>query len=212
MSKRRKFSSQFKQGAVEQVQQPGINCAQVARELGNGANLLTRWRREAEAEAPAFVVEAADWSSAASRSFAIEGAGAESALGNRLVPRLGRPGRLGELGGGHRLPHTRAAGLASVTHGPCNDGQCCPGASADRSVRDPGARSGAVSTAIRQWLGLHESALHGAGSQLRSEAGIHHAALPTAERHGGACDPIAEGAMRAPASLRNPAACQPTDQ
>jgi len=27
--------------------------------------------------------------------------------------------------------------------------------------------SGAGSTAIRQWLGLHESALHGAGSQLR---------------------------------------------
>lgn len=110
ISKRSKFSSQFKQGAVEQVQQPGINCAQVARELCNGANLLTRWRREAEAEAPAFVVEAAGWSSAASRSFAIEGAGAESALGNRLVPRLGRPGRLGELGGGHRSPHTRLLG------------------------------------------------------------------------------------------------------
>lgn len=55
MSKRRKFSAQFKQGAVAQVQQPGVSCAQVARELGIGANLLTRWRREAEAQAPAFV-------------------------------------------------------------------------------------------------------------------------------------------------------------
>lgn len=55
ISKRRKFSAQFKQGAVEQVQQPGVSCAQVARELGIGANLLTRWRREAEAQAPAFV-------------------------------------------------------------------------------------------------------------------------------------------------------------
>lgn len=55
MSKRRKFSAHFKQGAVEQVSQPGVSCAQVARELGIGANLLTRWRREAEAQAPAFV-------------------------------------------------------------------------------------------------------------------------------------------------------------
>ena len=49
MSKRRKFSREFKQGAVEQTYQPGATCAQVARELEIGANLLTRWRREAEA-------------------------------------------------------------------------------------------------------------------------------------------------------------------
>lgn len=55
MSKRRKFITQFKQGAVEQVQQPGVICAQVARDLGIGANLLTLWRREAEAQAPAFI-------------------------------------------------------------------------------------------------------------------------------------------------------------
>ena len=156
--------------------------------------------------------EAAGRPPATSRSLAVEGTGTESALGNRLVPRLGRPGQLGEPGGGHRLPHARAAGLAPVTHGPCDDGQCCAGASADRSVRHAGARSGAVSAAIRQWLGLHESELHGTGSQLRFEAGIHHAALPAAERHGGARDPIAEGAMRTPASFRNLAACEPRDQ
>ena len=49
MSKRRKFSREFKQGAVEQTRQPGVSCAQVARDLGIGANLLTRWRREADA-------------------------------------------------------------------------------------------------------------------------------------------------------------------
>ena len=49
MSKRRKYSPEFKQGAVEQVRQSGINCAQVARELGVTPSLLTRWRREAEA-------------------------------------------------------------------------------------------------------------------------------------------------------------------
>jgi len=48
MSKRRSYSREFKQGAVEQCQQPGISCAQVARELGIGANLLTRWKREYE--------------------------------------------------------------------------------------------------------------------------------------------------------------------
>ena len=48
MSKRRKFSPEFKQGAIEQVHQPGVSCTQVARELGIGANLLSRWKREAE--------------------------------------------------------------------------------------------------------------------------------------------------------------------
>lgn len=50
MSKRRKYSAEFKRGAVEQARQPGISCAQVARELGIQANMLTRWKREAEAE------------------------------------------------------------------------------------------------------------------------------------------------------------------
>ena len=50
MSKRRKYSPEFKQGAVEQVRQPGVSCAQVARELGVACSLLTRWRREAEAQ------------------------------------------------------------------------------------------------------------------------------------------------------------------
>ncbi len=50
MSKRRKFSAEFKRGAVEQARQPDVSCAQVARELGIGANLLTRWKREADAE------------------------------------------------------------------------------------------------------------------------------------------------------------------
>ena len=33
MSKRRKFSAEFKHGAVEQIKQPGVSCAQVARLL-----------------------------------------------------------------------------------------------------------------------------------------------------------------------------------
>lgn len=50
MPKRRKFSPEFKRGAVEQASQPGITCAQVARELGIRPNLLSRWKREAETE------------------------------------------------------------------------------------------------------------------------------------------------------------------
>ena len=50
MSKRRNYSPEFKRGAVEQTRQPGVSCAQIARELGIGANLLTRWKREADAE------------------------------------------------------------------------------------------------------------------------------------------------------------------
>ena len=49
MSKRRKFSLEFKHGAVEQARRPGVRCAQVARDLGIGANVLTRWVREAAA-------------------------------------------------------------------------------------------------------------------------------------------------------------------
>ncbi len=50
MSKRRKYSPEFKQGAVEQARQPGVSCAQVARELGIGSTLLARWKREADAQ------------------------------------------------------------------------------------------------------------------------------------------------------------------
>ncbi len=48
MSKRRKFSAEFKRGAVEQSSRPGVSCAQVARELGIRDSLLTRWKREAQ--------------------------------------------------------------------------------------------------------------------------------------------------------------------
>lgn len=49
MSKRRKYSPEIKHGAVEQTRQPGVSCAQVARELGIGGNVPPRWFREADA-------------------------------------------------------------------------------------------------------------------------------------------------------------------
>lgn len=50
MSKRRKFSVELKRGAVEQATQPGVSCAQVARELGVRDTLLIRWKREAQSQ------------------------------------------------------------------------------------------------------------------------------------------------------------------
>lgn len=46
--KKRKYSPEFKRGAVQQARQPGVSCAQVARELGIEANVLSRWKREAD--------------------------------------------------------------------------------------------------------------------------------------------------------------------
>jgi transposase len=46
MSKRRKFTKEFKQEAVGLVEEPGVSCAQIARDLGINANMLSRWRRE----------------------------------------------------------------------------------------------------------------------------------------------------------------------
>ncbi len=51
MTKRRKFSLEFKRGAIEQASQLGVTCAQVARELGINPNQLSRWKREAEKKA-----------------------------------------------------------------------------------------------------------------------------------------------------------------
>ena len=44
----KQYSAEFKHGTVEQTRQAGVRCAQVVRELGIAANLLTRWRREAD--------------------------------------------------------------------------------------------------------------------------------------------------------------------
>ncbi len=50
MGTRRQFSVEFKREAVALTDQPDVSVAQVARELGIGANMLSRWRRELQAE------------------------------------------------------------------------------------------------------------------------------------------------------------------
>lgn len=76
------------------------------------------------------------------------------------------------------------------------------GARPDQPVRHPRQGSAGVPAAVRQWVGLHQPDIHGAGAQLRPEAGVHHAALPSAEWHGRARDPNAERAMRTSPALR----------
>ena len=48
MTKRKKYSPEFKREAVALTKQPGVSCRKVAIEIGINPNLLSRWRREAE--------------------------------------------------------------------------------------------------------------------------------------------------------------------
>ena len=49
MTKRRQYSPEFKREAIKLTQQPGLSSRQVALEIGINPNLLSRWKREAEA-------------------------------------------------------------------------------------------------------------------------------------------------------------------
>lgn len=46
MGARRKFSAEYKREAVAMLDAPGVTVNQIAAELGIGANVLGRWRRE----------------------------------------------------------------------------------------------------------------------------------------------------------------------
>lgn len=46
MEARRKFAAEYKREAVPMLDAPGVTVNQVAVELGIGANVLGRWRRE----------------------------------------------------------------------------------------------------------------------------------------------------------------------
>ena len=50
MGQRRKFSSEYKREAVAMLESPGITVNQIAAELGIGATVLGRWRRELRQE------------------------------------------------------------------------------------------------------------------------------------------------------------------
>ena len=46
MGGRRKFSAEYKREDVAMLNAPGVTVSQIAAELGIGANVLGRWRRE----------------------------------------------------------------------------------------------------------------------------------------------------------------------
>jgi transposase len=46
MGARRKFSAEYKRDAVAMLDTPGVTVSQIASDLGIGANILGRWRRE----------------------------------------------------------------------------------------------------------------------------------------------------------------------
>ena len=46
MSRRRKYSAEFKLEAVAMANQPGVTKAQIGEELGINPNMITRWARE----------------------------------------------------------------------------------------------------------------------------------------------------------------------
>lgn len=48
MTKRKRYSLEYKQEAVNLVRQSGSSCRQIALELGINPNMLTRWVREAD--------------------------------------------------------------------------------------------------------------------------------------------------------------------
>ena len=48
MTPRRRFSAEYKREAVAMLDMPGVSVSQVAAELGIGANVLGRWRREGQ--------------------------------------------------------------------------------------------------------------------------------------------------------------------
>jgi transposase len=50
MAQRRRFSAEYKREAVAMLDAPGVSASQIATELGIGANVLGRWRRELRQE------------------------------------------------------------------------------------------------------------------------------------------------------------------
>lgn len=55
MSKRRKYSAEFKREAVAMANQPEVSKAQIGRELGLSPTMIARWARElGESGAQAF--------------------------------------------------------------------------------------------------------------------------------------------------------------
>ncbi len=52
MSQRKRYTKQFKEEAIQLVNREGVSLTQVARDLGINAEMLRRWRKDAETLGP----------------------------------------------------------------------------------------------------------------------------------------------------------------
>ncbi len=52
MSQRKRYTKQFKEEAIQLVNQEGVSLTQVSRDLGINAEMLRRWRKDAETLGP----------------------------------------------------------------------------------------------------------------------------------------------------------------
>ena len=52
MSQRKRYTKQFKEEAIRLVNQEGVSLTQIARDLGINAEMLRRWRKDAETRGP----------------------------------------------------------------------------------------------------------------------------------------------------------------
>src|SRR5690606_38420074 len=123
---------------------------------------------------------------------ALSGPITQRALVDRPMPDLGGPRWLGRAGIGHGLQQPGVARLVPVPQWQVQNRGSRTGAGAHCALRHTGARATAFSASFGQWLGLLQSQLHRASAQLWPSAGVHYAALPRAERHGGTADPYPE--------------------
>ncbi len=63
MTRRRKYSAEFKREAVQLANHPGVAKSQIAQELGINSNMLGRWCKQIRAEgSKAFVGQGQAWS------------------------------------------------------------------------------------------------------------------------------------------------------
>ncbi len=46
MSQRKRYTKQFKEEAIQLVNQEGVSLTQIARDLGINAEMLRRWRKD----------------------------------------------------------------------------------------------------------------------------------------------------------------------
>lgn len=120
----------------------------------------------------------------------------QPALGDGYDPHLLWRGRVGASGGRHRLPRPRDRGLRVLAAGPGQGGRTGSGIGLPLPLRDYPARGRDAGCEVRQRPRVPEPALSGGHEVLPTDAGVHHALHPGAERHHRTLLPQSERGVR----------------